>query len=429
MEYFYIGLVYFFEFLITISFCNRVMDKRLKTSQILIFTFPLYVLGFALYFVFENVFVNTCVSVVMYLCTMLIGYKETIIKKVVYTAYLVICMYLSEILFAVTLYDRFQVVMNNENLSSIMQGLIGITSKLINFILVQLLVLLIKHKDFKQNAKFLPLFIYPMTSMAFVVAIAWLSEKYAFAKSDLAIVVIISLIDAIMCVVIFMYYGFLEEKDREIKQLEKEQQFVELNNSYMQVLEHQNNELQMVFHDTKHHFMAIENMDNIDDVKAYASKLYPQLENQNHINISNNKMLDLLLNKYIVICKSKGISFNYDVKTVSLDYIDNSELSILICNILDNAIESAVQSTDKTVNLSLKRIGNMDLLSVENSCDTPPKHKGNKLITSKGDKQNHGYGTKIIERHAKQNNGKYEWFYDENDKRFHLNVLFKNKRG
>lgn len=197
----------------------------------------------------------------------------------------------------------------------------------------------------------------------------------------------------------------------------------------MQVLEHQNNELQMVFHDTKHHFMAIENMDNIDDVKAYVSKLSPQLENQNHINISSNKMLDLLLNKYIVICKSKGVIFNYDVKTVSLDYIDNSELSILICNILDNAIESAIQSADKTVNLSLKRIGNMDLLSVENSCDTPPKHKGNRLITSKGDRQNHGFGTKIIERHAKQNNGKYEWFYDENEKRFHLNILFKNKRG
>lgn len=429
MVYLNIGLIYFFEFLITISFCNRVMDKRLKTSKILIFTFPLYVIGFALYFIFGNIFVNVCVSMIMYLCTMLVGYKETIIKKVVYTAYLIICMYLSEIIFFVTLYDRYQVIMANETLSSITQVFISITSKLINFILVQLLALLISHKEFKQNKKFLPLFIYPMTSMAYVIVISWLSEKYAFTKSELFVIVIISLIDAIMCVVIFMYYGFLEEKDREIKQLEKEQQFVELNNSYMQVLEHQNNELQMVFHDTKHHFMAIENMDNIDDVKAYVSKLSPQLENQNHINISSNKMLDLLLNKYIVICKSKGINFNYDVKTVSLDYIDNSELSILICNILDNAIESAIQSKEKTVNLSLKRIGNMDLLSVENSCDTPPKHKDNRLITSKNDKQNHGFGTKIIERHAKQNNGKYEWFYDENEKRFHLNILFKNKRG
>ena len=106
MDYLSIGLIYFFEFLITISFCNRVMDKRLKTSKILIFTFPLYIIGFALYFIFENLFVNVCVSIIVYFCTMLIGYKETIIKKVVYTAYLMICMYLSEVILVITLYDR-----------------------------------------------------------------------------------------------------------------------------------------------------------------------------------------------------------------------------------------------------------------------------------------------------------------------------------
>lgn len=427
MEYASIAVTYIFEFLITISFCNRVMDKRFKTSQILLFTFPLFVLGFVIYFLFCNLFVNGCFSIVMYLCTMVIGYKENIVKKIVYTAYLTIIMILSESVFVSPLYTKYQVIINDENMSDIERLLICIATQIINFILVQLLVLVIKRKNFKQNNKYLLLFVYPIISMAFLMIFSWLAGKHNFTQKELIAVFTVSIIDAIMCIVLFMYYGFLEDKDQEIKQLEKEQQFVELNNSYMQVLEHQNNELQMVFHDTKHHFMAIENMDNIDDVKAYVSKLSPQLENQNHINISSNKMLDLLLNKYIVICKSKGINFNYDVKTVSLDYIENSELSILICNILDNAIESAVRSDEKAVNLSLKRIGNMDLLSVENSCDTPPKHKNNKLITSKIDKQNHGYGTKIIERHAKQNNGKYEWFYDENEKRFHLNILFKNK--
>ena len=52
--------------------------------------------------------------------------------------------------------------------------------------------------------------------------------------------------------------------DIEIKELEKEQQFVELNNSYMQVLEHQNNEMRMMFHDTKNHYNAIANMDSTE---------------------------------------------------------------------------------------------------------------------------------------------------------------------
>ena len=425
MDYLSIGLIYFFEFLITISFCNRVMDKRLKTSKILVVTFPLYVLGFALYFIFENIFVNVCVSTIMYFCTMLIGYKETIIKKVVYTAYLVICMYLSEILFVITLYDRFQVVMANETLSSITQVFIGITSKLINFILVQLLVLLIRHKDFKQNAKFLPLFIYPITSMAFVVAISWLSEKYAFAKSELIIIVIISLIDAIMCVVIFIYYGFLEEKDREIKELEKEQQFVELNNSYMQVLEHKNNEMRMMFHDTKNHYNAIANMDSAEEIHSYVDALFDDIQKYQIIKLTNNKMLDLLLSKYKAVCGSKNISFNIEVKTANLDYIDDSDLSILVCNLLDNAVESAEQSAEKSIIFSLRRVNTFDVLNVINSCDTEPEIKGKIIKTSKKDKSAHGYGIKIISKYAKKNNAEYEWYYDNEAKKFNSTLIFK----
>lgn len=425
MNYISIGLIYFFEFLITISFCNRVMDKRLKTSKILVFTFPLYVLGFSIYFIFENLFVNICVSIIMYFCTMLIGYKETIIKKVVYTAYLMICMYLSEIILVIILYDRYRVIMANETSSSITHIFAGITSKLINFILVQLLVLLIRHKDFKQNAKFLPLFIYPMTSTAFVVAICWLSEKYAFAKSELIIIVIIFLIDAVMCVVIFMYYGLLDEKDRKLKELEKEQQFVELNNSYMQVLEHQNNEMRMMFHDTKNHYNAIANMDSAEKIHSYVDALFDDIQKYQIIKLTDNKMLDLLLSKYKAVCSSKNICFNIEVKTANLDYIDDSDLSILVCNLLDNAVESAEQSAEKSIVFSLRRVNTFDVLNVINSCDTEPEIKGKIIKTSKKDKSAHGYGIKIISKYAKKNNAEYEWHYDNEAKKFNSTLIFK----
>ena len=49
------------------------------------------------------------------------------------------------------------------------------------------------------------------------------------------------------------------------------------------------------------------------------------------------------------------------------------------------------------------------------------------MITTKKQSKNHGFGSKIIERHTKSNDGEYEWFYDENEKRFHLSLLFKSK--
>lgn len=426
MNYLNVGIGYLFEYLITVSFCNSIMKKKMKYSKILLCTFPLCVAEFAVYFIFQNAWLNAVLSFLVFFLTMVIGYKEKTGKQIIYTFYLTIIMWLSETVFSLNrTIGSFLVAgdKNPENSSIII--VLGI--KMLNLILVQLFVLIVKHRDFQQNKKIVPLFIYPVITMCLIMYFYYLATEYNFDAKEIDIFLVIIVVSSLMSVVIFIYYSLLNEQDKKLKELEKEQQFVELNDSYMQVLEHQNKEMQMVFHDTKHHYMAIENMDSLDDVKNYVSKLYPQLENKNHINISSNKMLDLLLNKYIVTCQSRGIKFTFDVKTVSLDYIDDSELSILICNILDNAVESAEKSDEKIIDLSLKRIGNMDLLSVENSCDVSPKHNENTLITSKTDGKNHGLGTKSIERYAKKNGGKYEWFYDENEKRFHLNILFNEK--
>lgn len=96
----------------------------------------------------------------------------------------------------------------------------------------------------------------------------------------------------------FLYYQQLEEKDREIKELEKEQQFVELNNSYMQVLEHQNNKMRMMFHDTKNRYNAIANMDSAEKIHSYVDALFDDIQKYQTIKLTDNKMLDLLLSKY-----------------------------------------------------------------------------------------------------------------------------------
>ena len=137
-------------------------------------------------------------------------------------------------------------------------------------------------------------------------------------------------------------------------------------------------------------------------------------------------MLDLILNKYIVVCSQKGIKFDYEVKTADLNYIDDSELSIILNNILDNAVEAAEKSSEKRIEFSLRHVqNNMDLLSVINSCDNPPRHNDRQLLTSKSDADKHGFGTKIIKKHVKSNNGRYEWKYDEQSKEFHLTVMFQ----
>lgn len=425
MDYLNVGIIYILEFFITLSFCNRVLDKKPSYSVALAGIFPLYIIGFAVFVIFRNVLVNACVSFLIYFCTMLIGYNGKLYKKVVYAIYLLIITYVSEFAFVFLFFTKYQVVISQNTLSPNQQLIISIAIKTVHFILVQLLALLIKRNELRANKKLLPLFLYPVISICFTIYFLYLSEKYDISKFETNMYLIILLFDAIMCVIIFMYYGFLEEKDREIKELEKEQQFVELNNSYMQVLEHQNNEMRMMFHDTKNHYNAIANMDSAEEIHSYVDALFDDIQKYQIIKLTDNKMLDLLLSKYKAVCGSKNICFNIEVKTANLDYIDDSDLSILVCNLLDNAVESAEQSAEKSIVFSLRRVNTFDVLNVINSCDTEPEIKGKIIKTSKKDKSAHGYGIKIISKYAKKNNAEYEWHYDNEAKKFNSTLIFK----
>ncbi|MCI6253854.1 MAG: GHKL domain-containing protein [Eubacterium coprostanoligenes] len=225
-----------------------------------------------------------------------------------------------------------------------------------------------------------------------------------------------------MCIVIFIYYELLNEQDKKLKEFEKEQQFVELNNSYMQVLESQNNEMHMIVHDVKNHYAAIASMDDANEIHDYISSIANDIQKYQIIKLTNNKMLDLLLSKYKVECSANAVEFNAEVKTANLNYIDDSDLSIVICNLLDNAVQAASKSTAKQISLSLRRVNNFDVLTVTNSCDTVPQSANGKIATSKKDKTSHGYGMRLIEKYARKNNAEYEWHY-ENDKNIFVSTL------
>lgn len=161
----------------------------------------------------------------------------------------------------------------------------------------------------------------------------------------------------------------------------------------------------------------------VDLVNQYY--IFRKLFERNNL-LVNNKILDLLLSKYDVLCKNNGISLNIEVRTANLSYIPDSDLSIIVNNLMDNAFEAAKQSSEREINFSLRCINNFDILNVSNSCNEEPLHHGKKLVTTKSSKELHGFGTKIIKKYANKNNAKYEWFYDDKKKRFNSTIIFSH---
>ncbi len=416
--------------LIAFAFFNKSYENKLKSNKLimLIGSFLFIACSFVFSYLY-NIALNLLLFFIINYAFARICYKITVKSAILYCILLDAIMFASEIFTIFLTSWIFKISVNEFRNDLLVYIILSSISKLLYFAVSQAFSFFIKRKspmNFEVK-KIVPLFVFPILTMASLAIFLFVAlETEITAKYQVAISVV-STLSIISCAFIFIYYQLMLEDEAKIMELESEKRLYNLNTTYLNVLEHQNNELQMLFHDTKHHYSALSSFDDIKDVKNYIAKIYSSLEEKNTIKITKNKMLNLILNKYVVICKNNNIKFYYEVKTADLDYIDDSELSIILNNILDNAVEATMMSSEKCIEFSLRCINGMDLLCVVNSCDNPPKQSKGQLLTTKFDKSNHGFGTKIIKKYAKKNNGKYKWFYDNDEHRFHLTILFQRK--
>ena len=130
----------------------------------------------------------------------------------------------------------------------------------------------------------------------------------------------------------------------------------------------------------------------------------------------------------MTLCESKSIRFSVDVKTANLTYIEDSDLSTLMNNLLDNAVEAAEQSDKGFIQVHIFSKSNIhDGLVIKNSCFIPPETKNGELKTTKRNKKMHGIGTKSIRKTLKKYDAVYGWKYDENLKVFETDIAFPQK--
>lgn len=223
-------------------------------------------------------------------------------------------------------------------------------------------------------------------------------------------------------VILFISYQQSIEKENIIFTLKSQVEKQDMDINYYNILEKQNEDLRIYAHDTKNHLNAIHNLNSNPEIDEYLTKMISNLKNCSSICHSGNHMLDVIISKYATECEMKDINFGFDVCVTNLKCVKNNDLVTILSNALDNAIEAAEKSSNKTINIATDHINTYDVVTIINSCDTPPKIKGNDLETTKKNKNIHGLGIKSIQKVLKQYNGDCQWEYDKNSKEFTLMI-------
>lgn len=408
-------------------YASSLFDKKQKTLSILLYSELLYLAISVFNIISGNIIINIVSFMAINFIVLIISYKITIRQSIIHTIILTAIMLISECLvaFPTSALLNVDLLLYKEQFT-----LMLIESSLSKMLYIALCFILTKtNKIEKGNRTKIPLylFLFPLCSIFVLVLLICIAANYDLSVTLNNAIAILSVILLLSVVLTYILYNNFSKKEKELYELKNEFSKIETDKSYYQILERQNEEIHSFSHNTKNHFQVIKSLTNEKKVEDYIDNCYGKLEKYSMFGKTNNKILDIIINKYSLLCEIKNIKFLVSIKTANLSYIKDDDLSALLSCILDNAVEAAEKTKNGRVELSLNNQNFFDVLTCINSCNYNSNFDKNILKTTKENADMHGYGTKSIKKIVKNNKGTYSWKYDKESNEFITTIIFKKE--
>lgn len=236
-----------------------------------------------------------------------------------------------------------------------------------------------------------------------------------------------SLFFLLLNLVVYLLNRHRSYKDLQLK-LQRENNFTEYYRTQLQ----QNEVQQILIHDTKKHLQAIDLLNQKGEqekISQYISQIVDSSKLQEPSSICDHELLNMILCHYREKCREHKIRFSADIRSKALLFMEESDLTSLICNLLDNAMEAAINCPDPLIelNIRMKEKTSTNVLTLENSCMESPFNTNSKqLITAKQSRKNHGFGMKSIRRVTDKYQGHIHMHYEEENHAFHTTIILND---
>ncbi|KEI83282.1 ATP-binding protein [Clostridium botulinum] len=181
-------------------------------------------------------------------------------------------------------------------------------------------------------------------------------------------------------------------------------------------------------HDFNHHISCIcglLEMNQTDEAIEYIKQINSDISEIDNIVTINNVVIESILNYKLSYAKNQNIKLGVDVHIPENLIIKSVDISILLGNAIDNAIEACKDLEEKFINMEIYNKHKYLIIKISNSKRNKIIKENKQYKTTKDDKENHGFGLKNIKYIVDSYEGLLK--IDESENKFTINIALKNE--
>ncbi len=236
----------------------------------------------------------------------------------------------------------------------------------------------------------------------------------------------------IVILILLMIYYFNEQNKYQLENAVLEK-FNEQQKDYFEQLLKKEQGTRQFRHDIIAELMQIKNFcskEEYAELETYVEEMLRDISAISKYDYDvGNEIVNIILNYYLLPIKEKC---KIEVKGYISDSLDISgrDLCILASNLIKNAVEAVEQVTDSEKYIFFEiKCGKLYLqMNMKNTCsEENGMIKDGKMLTTKKDKENHGFGLKNIENTVRKYEG--EATYRKENGYFVSEIRIKNNRS
>ena len=226
--------------------------------------------------------------------------------------------------------------------------------------------------------------------------------------------------DLMGVILLYMYHELLQQTSKAIEESTL-RNLLEMQYSQFQVSEESVAMVNQKYHDLKHQIAMLKTSlkEDSDKPTEYLDQMLDEIRQYEAQFKTGNSVLDTMLSAEAMKCQTRGIELTVVADGSCLSFMNPMDISAIFGNALDNAIESAEQIPDpneRLIHMSVTRQKSFLRIQVENRYTGKVKFHHHLPITTKTDKNLHGFGVKSMKQIAEKYGGSMraegdeEWF-------------------